>query len=636
MPGKGAVARPPVLSLPPVLDRVRGRGLRAAPSRGCALAAVLAAALTLTGCGSPTVTPGGPTAEAAASPTPHPDGVVWAVPSAPTTLDPARAVADPVAERIAAQVYDGLVRFRPGTAQLAPGMAERWVADPRGSTFTFTLRKGMTFHDGTPIDEHAVVWNFERWMDPRHERHDGKFPGWQGLLGGFIGQKDADGHEAWLIESIEAIGPLQLRIKLRAPFAPFLHHLAMTPFGLASPAAVSAQGERYGSDAEHLPVGSGPFAVEAWEPDGSLRLRRFDRYWAGPATVPALRFVVLPDDRARVEAVAGGAAHGADLPPTTPLTDTLLTAPVEVVPRPARQTVWLMLNHGRQPLDNPKIRRAIALAIDRDRLARERFGAWSVPAGQLLPPGFLGHSPTVVVPPFDPDTARKLLAEEGVSGDFPLNIWVPTAPRPYLPDPEGTAGAVADMLKAVGINAAVRTTGARQFLNDRGTGRFTAWIIGWEAQSADPDNFWFWHFGMVGRAVAEGNYANPDLADSLREAQRVIDSEQRATIYRAAAEMVDKDSARVYLVHPQAPVVVARRLRGFRPSPLGLDDFTHVTLDPLPLGATMPPLPTAAGTPAGAEGTPPAGDGTVPADGSAPPPDPGTAAPATATGSGPP
>lgn len=590
------------------------------------------AAAVLAACAPATPTPGGPTAEAVASPTPHPDSVIWVVPSAPTTLDPARAVADPVAERIAAQVYDRLVVFRPGTVQLAPGLAERWVADPRGSTFTFTLRKGMTFHDGTPVDEQAVVWNFERWMDPRHEQHDGKFPGWQGLLGGFLGQRDAQGHEAWLIESIEAIGPLQLRFKLRAPFSAFPHHLAMTSFGLASPTAVMAQGERYGSDPGHLPVGSGPFAVEAWEPDGSVRLRRFDAYWAGPATVPALRFAVLPDVQARVAAVASGAAHGSDLPPTTPLTDTLLAGAVDVVPRPARQTVWLMLNHGRQPLDNPKVRRAISLAIDRERLARERFGPWSVPAGQLLPPGFLGHSPTVVAPLFDPDGARKLLAEEGVSGDFPLNIWVPTAARPYLPDPAGTAQSVADMLKAVGINAAVRTTGARQFLNDRGTGRFTAWIIGWEAQSADPDNFWFWHFGMVGRAVAEGNYGNPDLVERLREAQRVIDSEERAEIYRAAAETVDKDTARVFLVHPQAPVMLARRLRDFRPSPLGLDDFTKVTLDPLPLGATMPPLPTAAATPGGT--AVPSADGTAgatpPADGGAattPPADTAAAGP---------
>lgn len=575
--------------------------------------------LTLAACGAGTATPAA-TPLAAPSATPHPDAIVWAVPQAPSGLDPARMVMDPVGERIAAQVYDRLVGVRPGTAQLAPGLATTWNANVRDSSFTFTLRPGLKFHDGSPLDEQAVVWNFQRWMDPQHESHFGRFPSWEGLFGGVIGQEDQQGQEAWLVESVEAVGPLQVRFKLRAPFTPFLYHLAMVPFGLASPAAVRAQGERYGRDPTHLPVGSGPFKVAAWNPDGSVQLEPFGDYWAGAPAAPGLHFRVIPEAEARARAVAEGRAHGADLPLTMPLTGTLSAPGVAVLARPARGTVWLMLNHGRPPLDKAAIRRAIGLAIDREALARAHFGPLSEPAGQLLPPGFLGHDPEIQAPAADPEAARRILAEEGATENFRLNIWVPNEARPYMPDPAASAEAVAGMLEAIGIQAAVRTQSPRQFLKDRGTGRFTAWLIGWEGQSVDPDNFWYWHFGVPSRVVAEGNYSNPALVVSLRDAQRMIDSEQRAEAYRAAAQAVDQDSARIYLVHPQAPVAVSRRLRNYEPSPLGLDDFARVTLSEAPLAPTAsPPAPGEAGS-GGISGTPVqplAGTGTPPPPGDA-------------------
>jgi len=553
-------------------------------------------AASLAGCNratpSPNATAPAQLAELAATATPDPNTIVWAVPAPPTTLDPARMNADPVGEQIAGQVYDRLVRFRPGTAQLAPGLAARWEADIRANTFTFTLRPGLTFHDGTPLDEQAVVWNFERWMNSEHPAHLGRFLPWQGLFGGFLGQVDSQGKEAWLIESVEAIGPLQVRFKLRAPFTPFLHHLAMIPFGLASPTAVAAQGESYGSDPAHLPVGSGPFRVTGWDADGTVRLRPFDAFWGGVPANPGLDFVVIADDQARAAAVAAGAAHGTDLAASTPISGSLTAPGVTVMPRPARDTTWLMLNQGRPPLDNPRVRQAISMAIDRGKLAAEHFGPHSIPASQLLPPGFLGHNPDVTVPNFDPEGAKQILADVGAGGGFPLNIWVPEEARPFLPDPGGTAGALAEMLKAIGINAAVRTQAPRQFLRDRDNGRFTAWVIGWRGQSADPDNYWFWHFGVPSRIVSEGNYNNSDLATSLRDAQRILDSEERAGYYRRAAETVDKDSARIFLVHPQSPVLVSNRLNAYHPSPLGFDDFAHVVLSPLPPGMTAAPLAT--------------------------------------------
>ncbi len=545
--------------------------------------------------------------ESRAIPTADPESLVWALSSEPTSLDAAQLANDQAGTQVAAQIYDRLLRFRPGTAELAPGILTDWSADPDGRIFTFTLRDGLEFHDGTRLDAAAVVWNFERWMDPQHPAHHGKFVAYRDYFGGFVGQKDAEGRAINLVAEVTAMDPETVRVTLNAPFAPFLRHLAMVPFGLASPAAVRSQGEDYGSDGEHLPVGSGAFKAVGWFSDGTILLEPNEDYWAGPPAASAMRFVVVPDTSDRARAVANGAVHGADLPPTTAITGSLTAQTIEVVARPPRSTAWLMLNHTRNPLGEEVVRRALSMAIDRERLAREQFGPLSQPANQLLPPGFSGHETEIEPTPYDTAAARRLLEENGYSEGFKLNIWVANTARGYLPDPTGAAASVAEMLQEIGIDARVRSENLRQFLMDRDRGRFTAWLIGWEAQSADPDNMWYWHFG-AGRVAAEGQYDNPDLRRSLLDAQRNTNSAEREEIYRAAARIVDADVPRIYLAHVCPIVAVSRWVEGYSPSPMGFDDFKEVSLRPGAEPApdfTVPSTPTAPA--AGYEGPAPVG-----------------------------
>ncbi|MFN2250268.1 MAG: ABC transporter substrate-binding protein, partial [Anaerolineae bacterium] len=563
-------------------------------SRTTALLATIAG-LLLGACSA--ATPTGETGQAGeptAGPTPGPDTLVWAIEAAPSTLDPARMGIDPSGVQVAAQVYDRLMSYRPGSPDLAPGIASDWDVDPEGRTFTFTLREGLTFHDGTPLDAAAVAWNFQRWMDPDHSNHQGDFKSWVAYFGGFSGQHDKDGRPVNLVKRVEALDATTVRISLNEPFTPFLHHVAMVPFSIASPTAVRAQGEDYGTSGANPPVGSGPFRVVGWDPSGAVRLEPFADHWSGPPAVSGLHFVPIPDPEKRAEAVAEGAVHGADLPPTTPITGTLAAPTLRVVPRPARTNSWLMVNHSRAPMQDVRVRRAISLAIDRKALA-ERFGEAALPAGQLLPPDFLGYDPSIDSPERDLPAAKRLMAEADVEDGFELNIWVPTTPRPYLPDPAGTAQAIADMLADISIDASVHSEGLRKFLADRDSGRFTAWITGWEAQSGDPDTFWFWHFG-AGRAGAEGQYYNEELAASLLEAQRTMGADGRSSIYESAAQTTVADEARAYLVYTRPIVAVSSRARGYEPGMFGFDDLDIVSLVPAPAGATAAPIPTGAPT----------------------------------------
>jgi peptide/nickel transport system substrate-binding protein len=587
------------------LNRLRRRVAAVPGMRSACLAAACLAAAASTGCsrGTPEPEPAGtPTV----TPTPDPRTVIWALDAAPTTLDAARIATEPGAAQVAAQVYDGLVRYRPGTTNLAPGIAEDWDAEVDGRSFTFTLREGLTFHDGTALDARAVVWNFNRWRDPDHPAHRTDFLAWQALL---EAGNTEEGRPTGLVDRVEAIDARTVRITLNAPFSPFLHVLALVPLGLASPTAVQHQGDAYGSDAAHPPVGSGPFRVVDWSPAGRLRLAPFEDYWAGPPAAPGLEFTVIADPAARAAAVAGDLADGAELPPTFDI-ETERSPRIRYMPRPARTTAWLMLNHSRAPFGDARVRRAISLTIDRVSLSADRFGEYALPAGQILPPGFLGHAAEIEPLVHDRVEARRLLEEAGVT-DLPLVVWVANEPRPHLPDPAGTAASVAAMLQDIGIAATVRTESLRQFLADRDRGRFSAWIIGWEAQSADPDNFWFFHF-WTSRMPSEGHYDNQELANRLLEAQRTLGAEERERMYTQSAMDVDRDTARIFLAHTRPILVLSTRLDGLVPSPMGFDSLEDVTVRARPAGLPSEPTAVTPKATAPTETAGPPGDGTPP------------------------
>jgi peptide/nickel transport system substrate-binding protein len=547
------------------------RGAALPGARDAVLVAVIGAlsAACASGTAVPTPAPGTPTA----TPTPHPGAVVWAVDAAPVTLDAARITTSPAEQQIAAQIYDRLVGYRPGSMELAPGLAANWEADVDGRTYTFNLRPGLTFHDGSALDARAVAWNFDRWMDPENPMH-AEFIAWQDHFGATASAEQAEGElPSGLVLRAEAINENTFRITLNAPFSPFVYALAGVPFGIASPSAVTAQGEAYGSDGAHLPVGSGPFRVVHWDADGGVRLAPFAGFRGGPPAAPALQFVVLPEAPVRLAAIAAGTVHGADLPST--FADPA-PAGARLIPRPSRTGAWLVLNFSRPPLDDIRVRQAIDLALDRDALL-PHFGRFALPASQLLAPGFLGYNDDIVSPDRNLDEARRLFAEADAEGNFKLNIWVANSPRPYLPDPPGTAQAVADQLGELGIDATVRSEALRQFLDDRERGRFTAWIVGWENQTADPDNSWFWHFG-AGRLAAEGQYVRPELAEILLTAQRTLGTESREAAYRRAAAMVDADTPRIFLAHTRPIAAIADRLEGYEPGPMGFDALQLVSL----------------------------------------------------------
>ena len=180
----------------------------------------------------------------------------FAISSDPVGLDPSQ-VFDFL---ISNQIYETLLDLQPGGTLVIPGLAERWSVSPDGLTWTFQLRSGVKFHDGTDLDAAAVVYNFERWWDPAHPYHDGAFDYFEYMFGGFRGDPDC------LLSGLTTIGADQVQMALTRPHSPMANTLAMDAFAIASPLAIQA------GTLSTVPVGTGPFTFMSWLPYDQIRL----------------------------------------------------------------------------------------------------------------------------------------------------------------------------------------------------------------------------------------------------------------------------------------------------------------------------------------------------------------------------
>ena len=270
----------------------------------------------------------------------------------PKSLDPhaATALND---FRILVNVYDGLVRFRDGTLEVEPALAESWAISPDGLTYTFELRDDVTFHDGSRFDAEAVKFNFDRMLNEDHPYHDtGPFP-----LSFFFSA----------IDSVEAVDADTVAFRLSEPYAPFLSNLAYPTGLIVSPAQVQDHGRDYGRH----PSGTGPFRFVEWQSNARVVVERNPDYWDGPPPLEAVVFRPITDANTRVaEMLAGGIDLMVEVPPDS--LSIFADNPGFRVHEQAGPHVWfLILNTREGPFADRRMRQAVNYAIDKRALVED-------------------------------------------------------------------------------------------------------------------------------------------------------------------------------------------------------------------------------------------------------------------------
>ncbi|UYN99800.1 MAG: ABC transporter substrate-binding protein [Devosia sp.] len=463
--------------------------------------------------------------------------------------------------RIAVNIYDGLVRNTSGTLEIEPALATDWTISDDGLEYTFNLREGVSFHDGTPFNADAVKFNFDRMLDESHPFADtGPFP-----LSFFFSS----------VESVEVVDDLTVKFTLNEPFAPFMSNLA-SPTGLiVSPAAV----EQFGADYGRNPVGTGPFKFEEWQSNTRVVASRNDAYWDGAPALEAAIFRPITDANTRVaEMLSGGIDVLLETPPDN-VAQFRDDANYQVVEAVGPHVWYVMLNAKEGPFADVRVRQAVNYAVNKESLVNDVLqGTAEVSAGPIPPAFNWAYNEDVDPYPYDPDKARELLAEAGAEGASVTFLVTEGGSGMLDPVPMGTA--IQADLAAVGLDVEIQTYEWNTFLSEVNPGlegkadmAEMAWM------TSDPDTLPFLTL-RTAAFPAEGGfnssyYSNPEVDALLDQARLSTDPEERAELYKQVQAITHEDAPWLFVANWKQNAVVTSAVGDFELQP----DFSLVLRD---------------------------------------------------------
>ena len=550
-----------------------GRNAFEAPRRILPLAAL--ALVLVAGCGGDGDSGGGGGGE-----------LVFGTASDPVVLDGA-LVSDGESLRAIDQMFEGLVTLKQGGTEVVPGLAESWEADAAGTSWTFTLRDGVEFHDGEPFNAEAVCFNFDRWYNFKGPfQLESATYYWQTVFGGFSDRKTPS-----LYKSCEATDETTVVINLTKPSASFLGALALTNFTFASPKALQEFGADEGSVDEETgfkptgtygtehPTGTGPFKFESWTRGDRLVMVRNDDYWGEKAKLERLIFRPISDNAARLQALQNGDIQGYDLVEPQDIQTIEGDDTLQILDRPAFNVAYVGINQKMPPMDKLEVRQAIAHGLDRagrrrQLLRRPRRGGDAVHAAVAL--GLCGRRHRVPVRPGEGEVAAPAGRRPDAARD---RLLVPDRRLAAVhARPEAELRGLRGQPEQVRLQGRAAQRAVEPRLPGRGAGR--------QGRAPAPAR-------LDGRLRRPGQLHRHLLpaADrpvrlherrahaKLDEAETETDEAKRTTLYQEANRMIMDFLPGVPYVHTEPAIAFNANVKGYVPSPVSLEPFSIVSIE---------------------------------------------------------
>jgi peptide/nickel transport system substrate-binding protein len=487
-----------------------------------------------------------------------PGSLVVAQAAGPRKLDPVR-VTDTESIEVGGLLFEGLVRWRPGTTDIVEGLARTWKVSADGKRWTFELRPHVRFHDGTTVDAEAVVFSFERLLDPAHPQYvggDGAY--WRSLLKS--------------ITRVTAVDPGTVTIDIAAPYAPLLGDLAGFP--IVSPTAVRRWGDQFWLH----PIGTGPFELESWSPGEYVVVRRFDGYWDSSARLVRIVFRVIVDPRQRLVELESGSVDLATgiLPDEQSFVE--LHPELVLHHTPGNDVSYLAFNMEKPGFRDLRARRAASHAINKEPIVKLAYQGRAVAAESPLPPPQWGHHRPKRGYAYDPRLARELLGEAIAAGAFDpevrYKLYALSTPRPYLAQPERVARFIRSSLEQVGIRVDLVIQSYSDHKQSLEKGEHDLALFGWIGDTGDPDNFLYvlFHSDNAVPGPTAQNFAfyrDPAVDTLLRDAQVAVDEVTRTALYHAVQDRIADDAPWVPIAHSEYVVAGRNEIQSVVLSPLG-------------------------------------------------------------------
>jgi peptide/nickel transport system substrate-binding protein len=468
-----------------------------------------------------------------------------------TSIDPHYHVLTPN-NNISEQIFDSLVA-KDEKQRMRPGLATSWKALD-DTTWEFKLRKGVKFHDGSDFTAEDVVFSIERPATVKNSPSSFTI------------------YTKAVTEKI-IVDAYTVRLKTATPY-PLMPNDLSTISIVSKKAAANAASEDFNSG--KATIGTGPFKFLRWAKGDRIELARNEAYWGPKAPWEKVQFRLIPSDPARVAALIAGDVQAIENVPTADLAKLKTNSAVSLFRSISHRVMYLHLDTNRDrtpfaydragkpleknPLKDLRVRRAISKAINRQAIAERVMEGAAVPTGQLMPEGFFGHTPALKVEPYDPEGAKRLLAEAGYPDGFGLTLHGPN--DRYVNDDQ-ICQAIAQMLARVGIQIKVETMPSSVFFS-RGTRlEFSFMLVGWAADTAEASSPLKSLLATYDRdkgmgTTNRGRYSNPRMDAVLVHALATVDDSKREKLLQEATELAIGDLGIVPL-HHQVNIWAARK-----------------------------------------------------------------------------
>ncbi|EUC97555.1 dipeptide ABC transporter periplasmic-binding protein DppA [Providencia alcalifaciens] len=476
-------------------------------------------------------------------------------------------------------LYNRLVEFKLGTTEIEPGLAESWEVSDDGKVYTFHLRKGVKWHsnkDFKPsrdLNADDVIYTFMRQKDPNHPYH--KVSG--GSYEYFMGM-DMDK----IIDKVEKVDDNTVRITLTRPEAPFLADMAMDFASILSAEYADQMLKAKTPEKVDLnPIGTGPFELQQYQKDSRILYKANKDYWGNVPKIDRLVFSITPDASVRYAKLQKNECQVMPYPNPADLERMKADNEITLMEQPGLNVGYLSYNVEKKPLDNQKVRQALSMAVNKDAIIQAVYQGAGQKAKNLIPPTMWGYNDAIKDTEYNPEKAKKLLAEAGFPEGFEIDLWAMPVQRPYNPN----ARRMAEMIQAdwakIGVKSKVVSYEWGEYLKRAKSGEPQTVMMGWTGDNGDPDNFFATLFSCAAKKQGSNysKWCDQSFEDVIQPARMTSDHNKRVELYKQAQVVMNEQAPALIIAHSTVFEPVRKEVKGYVVDPLGKHHFENVDID---------------------------------------------------------
>lgn len=500
-------------------------------------------------------------------------GIVYCSEGDPTTFNPQLTTTGTTTDATSYQLYNRLVEYDPALGSIMPGLAHHWHINENGKIYTFYLRKEVPFHSNkifTPtrhFNADDVLFSFNRIIDSQHPYNQvsgGTYPFFQSV--GFSS----------LIEKIVKVHPHMITIHLKEKDSSFLANLAAN-FAVILSKEYGDQllASQTPAKIDTMPIGTGPFYLDSYFQSNHIRYKPNKSYWGGAPTIEQLVFDITPKSTNRIAKLLTGDCDVSALPQSSELEILRRNLNLELQIQTGFNVSYFAFNLKKPPFDQPKVRQAIAHAINKRAIIEAVYYGSATEADSILPPLSWAYNDELTQYKYNPELSKQLLAEVGLGQGFEMDIWTSPVQRIYNPNAIKTAELLQGQLANIGVKVNIISYGWSVFLGKLNSYEYDSVLLGWTADNADPDNFFRPIFSCA--ALASGsnrtNWCSQELDQLFTKAISSTNQKDRTAVYHEVLEKLNVQLPLIPIAHALRFQVKNRSITGMPLNPYGGNAF---------------------------------------------------------------